>query len=61
MAKYVVWTNATDKRTVDADNPPDAAARYHQAMGMMPDQWDKTIYVEDEQGEEWTFRRREAA
>ncbi|MHB9025549.1 MAG: hypothetical protein ACYC7E_15500 [Armatimonadota bacterium] len=58
MAKYVVWTNVTDKRTVEADTPQEATTRYHQALETLPDGWDKTFFVQDEQGEEeWTFRR----
>ena len=61
MPKYVVWTNVTDKKTVDAKDPQEAASRYHEAVGSLPEGWDRALHVRDEHDEEWTYRRREAA
>lgn len=61
MAKYMVRTNATEEKTIDAKEPGEAASKYHEMLGEMPENWDGALHVRDEHGEEWSYRRREAA
>ncbi len=62
MTEYHVWTDVTEKQTIKAHEPREAAAKYHELVGKMPDKWDGTLFVRDESNkEEWTYRRRAAA
>jgi hypothetical protein len=60
MAKFTVWTNTSDRKAVNADDPREAAALYHQTVGALPDAWDGTLCVRNEEGQEWSFKRRQA-
>ena len=62
MPKYTVWTNATDRQTVFAPSPGDAAGKYHKNIGELPKHWNGALIVRDEEsGEEITFRRKQKA
>ena len=61
MPQYTVWTMSTAEKAVEASTPQEAAARYHETIGQMPEEWDGTLYVRDAREEEWTYRRRKAA
>jgi len=61
MKKYTVWTNATEEKTYTVKEPREACSRYHEEIGDMPKTWDGVLHVRDEEGEEITYRRREAA
>ncbi len=61
MPKYTVWTNATDEKTITASSAVEAASKYHNDVGALPNEWDGVLHVRDEQNEEVMFRRREAA
>lgn len=61
MPKYMVKTNATEEKTVEASNPQEAVAMYHQMVGDMPQNWDGALHVRDAECGEWSYRRREAA
>lgn len=61
MPKFTVWTNVTDKKTIDAADPREAASKYHEMTGNLTEKWDGALHVRDEHGEEWSYRRRQAA
>lgn len=60
MPKYTVWTNVTERKMINAAGPTEAASEYHREIGAMPDNWDGTLHVRDEEGEERSFRRKAA-
>jgi hypothetical protein len=61
MPKFTLWTNATQEKTVRAHGFQEAIAKYHEEVGEMPQTWNGELHVKSEDGEERTFRRREAA
>lgn len=61
MSKYQVWTNVSPERTVNARSPLEAVSLYHNEVGKLDEKWDHTLHVKDEHGEEYSFKRREAA
>lgn len=61
MPRFTVWTGVTEEKKIQAKEPSEAVSKYHEQVGDMPKTWDGVLHVRDEEGEEVTFRRREAA
>ena len=61
MKEFKVWTNVTEERAIKAEDPREAVSKFHETVGQLPDGWDGALHVRDEQGEEWSYQRRQAA